>query len=348
MKLASDGHKSIALKIARRLRSNPHVWSRVCRGLRFFNTRVLGAGRKSLYQRHLGMFEPTEFVRKHSNALRSQGYTVIPNFVSAAECESILENADVLFLENKIDHKPHYKSTYQSLKDIPYQELARTQKRIGLHKPLINIPGFVDIAFHETILSIVANTLGYIPPYYGTGLLRDFPHSRPRESSNFHKDNEETDVIQIYTYLVDADDSHGRLVFVPGSHQYDVKSCRPRLNRDQGIDANDGLYSDDEVRKYYDEDEWAVVSAKSGSVVLFYGSGLHKGPVWANYSNPNNQPRTALYMDAQSFSVGRGVRNFDKRLKIGERDFDRLSSMQRLFLDAYEIVESTVPAPQQA
>ena len=122
----------------------------------------------------------------------------------------------------------------RTLDGVSYEELAATEKTIALRDPLLRIPEALSVAFHEGILKIAANFLGYVPPLYRVTIVRDFPHNRPLHSSNFHKDNDESDSLQIFIYLVDIDDTRGPLVYVPGSNHYDVRSCRPRLSRDLG------------------------------------------------------------------------------------------------------------------
>ena len=40
-------------------------------------------------------------------------------------------------------------------------------------------------------------------PLYNVEVVRDFPHDRPMDSSNFHRDNDEYDLVRVFVYLVD-------------------------------------------------------------------------------------------------------------------------------------------------
>lgn len=322
------------VRIARRLRGFPRLWSCVCRSLVYYNTSVVGSECKKAFRQHKSSLESGALVNQNCDSLRKNGYALIPGFLE--DCESVFQKADQLFKEGKIFHTPFYKGEYETLENVPYEDLERTQKSIAIDQPLLHMPECIDLAYHPTVLSVAANFLGYVPPRFGVNIVRDFPHNRPRESSNFHKDNEEADSLQIFLYLVDIDDYCGPLVYVPGSHRHDAQSCRPRVSRDLGIDAHDGRISDDEVRRFYPESGWARLDVKAGGLAFVYGNGLHKGPDWKTYGDPKNRARTAMRIDVQSY--GKGVRKFKKEQKIRKEDYDRMSPTQKLFMDVCEVV----------
>jgi hypothetical protein len=95
--------------------------------------------------------------------------------------------------------------------------------------------------------------------------------------------------------------------------------------------------SDDEVRKYYPEDTWAVIQAKRGSVGILYGNGIHKGPWWPHVGDPQNKPRTACRIDVQGYK--RQHEKFRKTDQIYRADFERLNKLQRLFTASYEVLD---------
>src|SRR5580700_4898889 len=229
-----------------------------------------------------------------------------------------------------------------TLDGVSYEELAATEKTIALRDPLLRIPETLDVAFHESILRIAANFLGYVPPLYRATIVRDFPHDRPLHSSNFHKDNDESDSLQIFIYLVDIDDTRGPLVYVPGSNHYDVRSCRPRLSRDLGIPANDGRLSDEEVERVYPRRNWAVLETQRGSVAAIHGNGIHKGPAWSQPGSPKNRPRTAIKLDLHGYKAG--VPRDQNENRILASDYARMTELQRLFAHSTLVEQETVRA----
>jgi hypothetical protein len=275
----------------------------------------------------MGAFESNQV-----EALRRDGFALAPDFASKAAVDSIFAQADSMFRGLQIDLGRAYSvqtGERRSLEHLSYHELAASEKMVALADPLLHIPELVDIAFDETILKIAASFLGRIPPLYRVTLVRDFPHNRPLHSSNFHKDNDESDSLQIFIYLVDIDDSRGPLVYVPGSNRYDVRSCRPRLSRDLGIAAHDGRLSDEEVERIYPRDEWAVLRTGRGGLAAIHGNGIHKGPAWPRPGDPENKPRTAIKLDLHGHK--RGVERRGNENRMWRRDFERMSPLQRLF-----------------
>jgi hypothetical protein len=295
---------------------------------------------RSLYRQAKLLFTMNALEARHCEELRTQGFTVIHDFFETALMDTILEKADLRLRSLQLDFYDAYSVQNKrraSLEGLTYRELEASEKMIALKDPLLHIPECVNIAYHESILKIVTNFLGYVTPWYKVMLLRDFPGERPREASNFHRDNDETDSIQAFIYLVDIDDTRGPLVYVPGTNRYDVRSCRPRLSRDLGIDADDGRISDGEMEKYYQTDTWRAVRVKRGSIAIIHGNGFHKGPAWPKYGDPNNQARTAIRLDFHGHRLSCDMRW--KGSKIKREDYARLSKLQKLFTEESAVVE---------
>ena len=280
------------------------------------------------------------FEKQQVESLRNHGYSLARDFFPKELIDRILVQADRMFCDLQIDDARAYSvqtGERASLAELSYRHLAATEKMIALRDPLVHIPEALGIAFHESILRVAANFLGCVPPLYRVTLVRDFPHHPPLHSSNFHKDNDESDSLQIFIYLVDIDDAHGPLVYVPGSNRYDVRSCRPRLSRDLGIDANSGRLSDEQVERIYPRNTWAVLRTGRGSIAAIHGNGIHKGPAWADPADPSNRARTAIKLDLHGYK--RGVARDMRENRIRRDDFVRMTELQRLFSHATLVEE---------
>jgi hypothetical protein len=332
--------RPVSLKPAfwlRTLRRNPYVYSAVCKSRMAFSRHVLAATERKVFHENEALFSMSKSEWKHVTELRERGFTVLPDFFATDLVDRIFEQADHMFRTLQINMRHAYSvqnKVRESLDGLSYDELAASEKFIAVREPLINIPEMVGIAFHESILRIVGNFLDFIPPLYLATLVRDFPHERPLESCNFHKDTDDADSVQVFIYLVDIDDTRGPLVYVPGTNHYDVRSCRPRLSRDLGINANDGRLSDSEVEKHYPQSAWTRLRVKRGSVVMIHGNGLHKGPAWPHLGDRSNLPRTAIKIDIHGPKPG-----VDYSLKtncLKRTDFERFSPLEKLF--AHEVL----------
>jgi hypothetical protein len=153
---------------------------------------VAGHRERALYRDNRELFSMTPQEAQHSQELGRQGYTVLPDFFDSSLIDRLFEKADRLLRSLHVDPKRAYSVQNQerdSLEGLSYEELAATEKMIAVKEPLLSMPEFVPIAFHESILRIATNVLGYVPPFYQPLVVRDFPADRPRESRNVHKDN---------------------------------------------------------------------------------------------------------------------------------------------------------------
>ena len=287
---------------------------------------------RRLFELNRPLFTMNEVEAQQAKSLRESGYALISDFFPREQIDRIFFKADAMFHNLEIDKKLAYSIQSKdrtTLEGLRYDELAATEKMIALRDPLVRIPEILEVAFHESILKIAANFLGYVPPLYRVTVVRDFPHNRPLHSSNFHKDNDESDSLQIFIYLVDIDATRGPLVYIPGSNHYDVRSCRPRLSRDLGIPANDGRLSDEEVERVYPRRSWAVLQTRRGSVAAIHGNGIHKGPAWSRPGDPNNRPRTAIKLDLHGYKAGVPRDLSENRILVS--DYARMTDLQRLF-----------------
>ena len=332
MKHNSNGNSARPPFLVRTVRTQPHLYSAICRARMFYSRQIAGAEMRRLFELNRPLFTMNEVEAQQAKSLRESGYALISDFFPREQIDRIFFKADAMFHNLEIDTKLAYSIQSKdrtTLEGLRYDELAATEKMIALRDPLVRIPEILEVAFHESILKIAANFLGYVPPLYRVTVVRDFPHNRPLHSSNFHKDNDESDSLQIFIYLVDIDATRGPLVYIPGSNHYDVRSCRPRLSRDLGIPANDGRLSDEEVERIYPRRSWATLQTRRGSVAAIHGNGIHKGPAWSRPRDPNNRPRTAIKLDLHGYKAGvpRGL----SENRILASDYARMTELQRLF-----------------
>jgi hypothetical protein len=329
----------------RAVRTQPYLYSAVCKARMFYSRRIAGAKPRGMFRRNRRLFAMNAFETQQVESLQARGYALAAGFFPQTLMDSIYGKADAMFKNLQIDFERAYSvetGERRSLRGISYKELAASEKMIALRDPLVQIPELAGVAFHESILRIAANFLGCVPPLYRVTVVRDFPHQRALHSGNFHKDNDECDSLQIFVYLVNIDDTCGPLVYVPGSNHYDVRSCRPRLARDLGLASHDGRLSDEEVERVYPRSGWAVLHTARGSIAAIHGNGIHKGPAWTHPGHPKNQPRTAIRLDLHGHK--RSVVRDLKENRMRKADFARLTELQRLFAHAV-IVEEPISAP---
>jgi hypothetical protein len=335
--------------LVRTIRTQPHLYSAICKARMLYSRRIAGAETRALFHKHRDLFEMNDFERRQVRSLRTLGYALAPEFFSPDLTSRLFERADSAFHALQIDLRRAYtvqSGQRASLSGLSYDELAASEKMIALRNPLVLMPELAGVAFHESILKIAANFLGCVPPLYRVMVVRDFPHNRPLHSSNFHKDNDESDSLQIFIYLVDIDDQCGPLVYVPRSNRYDVRSCRPRLSRDLGIAANDGRFSDEEIERVYPREAWSVLRTGGGSIAAIHGNGIHKGPAWTRPGDPANRARTAIRLDLHGYKSGVVRDRHENAMSTGM--WDAMSPLQRLFAHPTFVDAAPDPVAAQA
>lgn len=331
--------------LLRTIRTRPLLYSAICKARLLYSRRIASAMMRELFLRNRNLFSMNALETQQVTLLHSRGYALVPDFFARDLVERLYKQADAGFRALRIDPLRAYTvqtGARKSLDGLSYEELEASEKMIALRDPLVQIPELAQVAFHPSILKIAANFLGCVPPLYRVMVVRDFPHNRPLHSSNFHKDNDESDSLQIFIYLVDIDDAHGPLIYVAGSNHYDVRSCRPQLSRDLGIATNDGRFSDEEIARVYPRDQWSVLRTGRGSVAMIHGNGIHKGPAWTRPGDPRNRPRTAIRLDLHGYK-SHVKRDLRENTMLGST-WEQLTELQRHFAHA-AVVETSTEEP---
>jgi hypothetical protein len=173
--------------LLRTMRSHPHLYSTICKARLLYSRQIAGATSRKRFRDNRHLFSMSEFESQQVNSLRANGFALAPDFFSHELSDRIYAKASAMFRALQIDTERAYSvQTKQrpSLDGLSYEELAATEKMIALRDPLVHIPELIGIAYHESILKVAANFLGYVPPLYRVTVVRDFPHNRPLHSSN--------------------------------------------------------------------------------------------------------------------------------------------------------------------
>ena len=332
--------KSVPNPILKAIRTMPYLYSFICRTRRFLSKEISNKEKKRIFEVNSTIFNPNGFEKIHINNLKKDGYTVIENLFNNELIDEIDIKADKLFKELKInDHG--YNITHgriPTLKGFTYEEIETFEQNITLKDPLLNIEKAVEICFNESILKIVSNYLGYAPVSKPL-IMRNFPQDEPIEASNFHKDSDSHDVVQVFVYLIDVDGKRGPLTFVPNSHNHDLKSCIPRTNYDLGVDELYGRVSDSEVEKVYPKKDWVTFYGKRATVVIAHVNGFHKGPNWDKFGSNENKYRDTIRINFRGISFEQKNTNEKNKQKIYKKDVAKMSHIQKIFLKNYEILE---------
>ncbi len=326
--------KSTPNPILKVIRSIPSIYSVICRVERYLSKKIANKENKKFLEENINLFKPNKFEKTHIDNLKKQGYTVIENLFNDELIDLIDEKANKLFKELNINDSGYNVShgRIPTLKNFTYEELEAFEQNITLKDPLVNITEIIEVCFNESILKIVSNYLGYIPSHSSI-IMRNFPQDEPVEASNFHKDSDERDVVQVFIHLIDIDGTRGPLTYVPNSHRHDSKSCIPRTNFDLGINEIYGRVSDSEVEKIYPKKDWVTFYGKKATVAIADVNGFHKGPNWDDFKDKNNKYRDTIRVNFRGLSFRK--QNVTNNQKIPKKNTEQMSKLQKIFLKFY-------------
>jgi hypothetical protein len=132
-------HSSPAL--IRLLRSQPYVYSALCKARLGYTRYVAAMAERILYRQEKSLFAMNALEAKHCEELSNQGFTVVENFFEIALVDTILEKADQRLRSLQLDFYDAYSVQNKrcaSLEGLSYRELETSEKMIALKDPLLH------------------------------------------------------------------------------------------------------------------------------------------------------------------------------------------------------------------
>ncbi|MGA2719711.1 MAG: hypothetical protein ABSF78_12165 [Candidatus Acidiferrales bacterium] len=237
------------------------------------------------------------------------GYASAPGFFSKGLIDHI---------HNKVD------ATFRNMSHPPGQS-ASSETAIELEDPLVRVSEVLDIAFHESVLKVVAHFYRHIPPVYRVGIVRYLPGGGA-QPCKFRQDSHDSDSLEILIDLVPVDRTRGPLVYIPGSHLY--AGFRPHLMNALGLQVEPRRLDDHEVERLCARNKWATLTGDKGSITAVCRRGLSKGPFWIQPAD-NNQPRTSIRIEMTGHKPD--VHYGWAGNRMHKWNFERMSRFQQAF-----------------
>jgi ectoine hydroxylase-related dioxygenase (phytanoyl-CoA dioxygenase family) len=212
----------------------------------------------------------------YKNLLDTSGFVVIPNLISASECDlyKVLLEADY---EN-------YAKLYQGAASVPLGDLANKSGEkvvFNLHNKHLS---WFKLFQHPQILLLLdhllkAGSYNNVEPYYLNNIsarcpLKDHPGQQLHLDSNLPGINY-CIVVNVLWMLDDFTNENGATRVVPGSHKWKEFAC-------------DGLVHEDEIR----------ITGSRGSALIFNANLWHGGTM-----NSTEQSRWAVALGYARWSI---------------------------------------------
>lgn len=97
--------------------------------------------------------------------------------------------------------------------------------------------------------------------------------SQPRESQLWHYDREDHQILKLFVYMSDVDESAGPFTYAPGTHRQGLLARRPQTVDEQGVER----WNDEQMDALVPKDKWIKAIGPAGTLVFADTRGYHKG-----------------------------------------------------------------------
>lgn len=306
-----------------------YLYRAICHARSLYPHRSAQIDPQKLFEKNESLFTLNEAETVQLDSLSRYGFFRAPTFFSTELIDSIHAKADALFRRLLINWSLRPNSSQQfGERGFSYEDLAG-EHTAELIDPLINIPEVLDIAFHESVLKIVAHFFGSLPSEYQVNIVRTFPPESNASPTYFHQNIEEPDALKISIDLVDVDESRGALLYVPESSRHTndrghlLKAARfPIINRP---------LNEEQVERMYPRERWVALLGKRGTLTAIHGKGIHSDPVWRATATAINKPRTSIQIVTRGYSNTQ-FRSGENRMRSW--NFSRMTELQQWFAHA--------------
>jgi hypothetical protein len=211
------------------------------------------------------------FVTENTRALGTDGYVLLPRFVSAEQCDRIVEflsRQDVVFREDP-GGALHRGYSAESV------EATRANVcRVVDQSALLSCPDISNLVFNPNFIALAQNFLGAPPVHTQVNAWWSVAYSQDREhlsaaAQKFHQDRDFIKFLKIFIYLTDVDADSGPHEFIAGSNVDYAAFYGPyRASKRR---------TDEELLARYGRERLRSFTAPRGSVLIEDTSGYHKG-----------------------------------------------------------------------
>ena len=208
----------------------------------FFNTLEDKIKKKALYE------------------IKKNGFYVYKNFFSTDECSFFISLIND-FIVKKYDEVTVFKDFDNRI--------------YGFEVWNSRIDAFLKNKFFLDIFNVYAST-GNLSRSHTLGQKTYFKEGNPGSGLGWHVDHTILKYPKAMVYLCDVDKNNGAFQYINGTHNF-FKKINIRLKND--FDFNQNFFSEDEISKIIENNNLfcSTIEANAGSVILFDGSGIHRG-----------------------------------------------------------------------
>ena len=212
------------------------------------------------------------FVREHSEKLDEQGYSLIENCVSPADCQRIIDflGQEQLLFREGLSNKLHRGYTPENVKRTT-SNVCWIEDRFAL----LSCPEIAALAFNPSLISVAQDFLGAPPIHTQITCWWSTPYSDSPEhvksaAQQFHQDRDYIKFVKIFIYLTDVGAENGPHEFIAGSNADYAAVTKNKLRSSKRL-------TDEYLASVYARDRFRKFVAPRGTVLFEDTSGFHKG-----------------------------------------------------------------------
>ncbi|MBD2691078.1 GSCFA domain-containing protein [Anabaena catenula] len=196
--------------------------------------------------------------------IQDQGYYVFEDKVPSDICERLLDFAYSTPCNINI-HDPS-----QAQYEIYQIEQPKATTYHIEERQLIENPIIQDLISDRFILEVAQSYCGCsvtnanVSMWWSTNFSNSQPSSL--DAQLYHWDGDQIKFLKFFIYLTDVDTNNGPHCYVKGSH-----TTKPTAL------LRDGRFLDEEIEKYYDQDQIIEIAGSRGTIIAADTRGFHKG-----------------------------------------------------------------------
>lgn len=242
-----------------------------------------------------------------TNQIHEDGYVVLKNFFDVTLLNKLNEETQACLQQGKFQKN-------MAGSGIGPEHLIRDSYLWSvIDQPILNIPSFFDVAFHDDLIVLAANYFNCLP-YFGTcNLRKSFVNSLTEDHTQiYHQDPNSPNFIKMFFYLNDVDINGGPFCIVKGSHKNKFDGCYDKYR-----------WTTDEIESIYGNDSIKYLTANVGDLIIANTTAFHRG------TKPISADRTMVTLDwvlhPEFFN--------NPEFKVSKDQFDQLPEWKKPVLD---------------
>lgn len=192
--------------------------------------------------------------------IKNNGFYVWKDFFNTDECSFFIS-----LINDFIDKKYHEVTVYKGFDNRMY----------GFEVLNSRIDSFLKNKVFLDIFSIYAST-GNLKKSHTLAQKTYFKEGNLGSGLGWHVDHTVLKYPKAMVYLCDVDKNNGAFQYINGTHNF-FKKINIRLKN--SFDFSQNFFSEEEVNKIIENNNLScsTIEANAGSVILFDGSGIHRG-----------------------------------------------------------------------